>query len=409
MANTYLAHFLGLGGAKRFLTGFEQNPNQPVSNLVSPEAMAANRNVFFNRDGSMRTAQQVYDRQTANFQGPGQLTAKSGAADLQTYLDAAHRWADANQPNNPEFWTLTEQRIISEYNRVHQVARLESRENFTSLFSSVIGGDGGARITNMDEIFKDPAKAQLYDRLQSDDPAKAEQIRRAVENNMKTGSLPPEQQTAMFNKIMGLGLRAETDPAARDEFEKLPMGDLNGQLSQSLIKQLDEAQRHVQKVWQGKADALERNNRLNGALAFLRPTLNAAGIRPAPAGDTSEAGKRQTEAYDTFVGSLYSKLTEVERVTGKPVTDQAQIMGLAAPLMQQLPDPRGPWNFGRLFQGNPAGRTFQLPEKVSQQITQDFVNDPRNTAKRPPTPFELGVAYQKALVNPELRTKYGIQ
>ena len=410
MANTYMAHFLGPAGAVKFMAGLEANPDQPASNLVSAEAIAANRNVFYKRDGSMRTAQEVYDRQTAGFQGPGNLNAKSGADWLQNALDAAKKWSDVNQPNNPEFASLLQQHITTEYNRVHQVARLQGRETFTDLFSAVIGGGGGERINSMDKIWGDQRLAQSYQYLQDNDPAKAEQIRRAVENNMKAGALPPEQQTAIFNKIMGLGLRAETDPAARDEFEALKMGDINGQLSQGLIKQLDEAQRHVNKVWQNKADALERNNHLNGALSFLRDKLNAAGIRPAAPGDTSESGRRQTDAYDTFVGSLYQKMQQVAQTTGKPVTDQATIEALSAPLLQQLADPRSTWNPGRLFSPNPAGYQFQLPAKAAEEITKDFLNDSRNTAKLPPTKFQLGVAYQKALYSrdPDLRKRYGI-
>lgn len=255
----------------------------------------------------------------------------------------------------------------------------------------------------MDTIFENPNLAEQYRYLQNNDPVKAEQIRRTVETSMKQGALPPEQQTAIFNKIKGLGLRAETDQAARDEFEKLPMGDLNGQLSQGLVKQLYEDQLHVQKVWQGKADALERNNRLNGAMAFLKPTLDSLGIRP----DRND--KRATDLYNTFVGSLYTRLMMVESVTKKPVTDQAQIMGIAAPLLQQLADPRSVWNPGRAIFPNSAAREFQPPPEVMDQITKNFVNEPGNTTKRNPTPFEAGMAYQKILNDPELRTKYGIK
>lgn len=56
----YLAHFLGSGGATRFLRAIERNANQSAASLM-PEAAAANRGVFYNRDtGEPRTVNDVY-------------------------------------------------------------------------------------------------------------------------------------------------------------------------------------------------------------------------------------------------------------------------------------------------------------------------------------------------------------
>ncbi|MET4697650.1 hypothetical protein ABIE65_000661 [Constrictibacter sp. MBR-5] len=67
----YLAHFLGAGGAKRFLSAMRRNPNQ-IAAQVMPEAAHANRNVFYGKSGA-RTLAQVYDRFTEKL-------AESGAA-----------------------------------------------------------------------------------------------------------------------------------------------------------------------------------------------------------------------------------------------------------------------------------------------------------------------------------------
>ena len=56
----YLAHFLGAGGAKRFLSAMRRNPNQ-IAAQVMPEAAQSNRNVFYGKSGA-RTLTQVYDR-----------------------------------------------------------------------------------------------------------------------------------------------------------------------------------------------------------------------------------------------------------------------------------------------------------------------------------------------------------
>jgi hypothetical protein len=56
----YLAHFLGAGGAGRFLKGIERNAAQPAADLL-PQAAQANRNVFYDRDtGRPRTVGDIY-------------------------------------------------------------------------------------------------------------------------------------------------------------------------------------------------------------------------------------------------------------------------------------------------------------------------------------------------------------
>jgi hypothetical protein len=70
--NLYMSHFLGTKGGPAFISGMAQNPTAPATSLVSPEAARANRSVFFNQDGSPRTAQQVFDLQTRRFAPQGQ-------------------------------------------------------------------------------------------------------------------------------------------------------------------------------------------------------------------------------------------------------------------------------------------------------------------------------------------------
>lgn len=57
----YMAHFLGLGGAKNFLTRMDQNPNQSGAALF-PAAARANRNIFYNSNGQPRTLSEIYTR-----------------------------------------------------------------------------------------------------------------------------------------------------------------------------------------------------------------------------------------------------------------------------------------------------------------------------------------------------------
>jgi hypothetical protein len=57
----YMAHFLGLGGARTFLKRMDQNPNQSGAALF-PAAARANRNIFYNSNGQPRTLSDIYGR-----------------------------------------------------------------------------------------------------------------------------------------------------------------------------------------------------------------------------------------------------------------------------------------------------------------------------------------------------------
>lgn len=74
----YMAHFLGLGGARTFLSAMKANPDRGAAALF-PAAARANRNVFYERDGSPRSLSQVYDRFAAKL-GTGSDAAAAGPA-----------------------------------------------------------------------------------------------------------------------------------------------------------------------------------------------------------------------------------------------------------------------------------------------------------------------------------------
>ena len=60
----YMAHFLGLGGARSFLTTMQANPDKSGAAMF-PAAARANRGVFFNSDGSARSLSDIYSRFSA--------------------------------------------------------------------------------------------------------------------------------------------------------------------------------------------------------------------------------------------------------------------------------------------------------------------------------------------------------
>jgi len=66
----YLAHFLGLGGAKTFLKGYTRNPNASAATVASNQVLEANPSIFFvNGDRSLgvRSIGSVFQTLTGKF------------------------------------------------------------------------------------------------------------------------------------------------------------------------------------------------------------------------------------------------------------------------------------------------------------------------------------------------------
>ncbi|HEX7791719.1 MAG TPA: lytic transglycosylase domain-containing protein [Afipia sp.] len=90
----YIAHFMGVGGASKLITKAEDNPNASGAAMF-PSAAAANRSIFYNRDGSARSVSQVYSVLTsrydsaANSQMTRSAIASAGGTPGQTRTAAA--------------------------------------------------------------------------------------------------------------------------------------------------------------------------------------------------------------------------------------------------------------------------------------------------------------------------------
>jgi hypothetical protein len=56
----YMSHFLGAGGATKFLTAMGKDPSQSAAAL-DPRAAAANKNIYYDKEGAERSVQEVYD------------------------------------------------------------------------------------------------------------------------------------------------------------------------------------------------------------------------------------------------------------------------------------------------------------------------------------------------------------
>jgi hypothetical protein len=67
----YMAHFLGKGGAVEFLRTMDKSPDTLAQDVIPKRAVEANHSVFFDRDGTPRTVQQVYDLMAGRMEKAG--------------------------------------------------------------------------------------------------------------------------------------------------------------------------------------------------------------------------------------------------------------------------------------------------------------------------------------------------
>lgn len=79
--NLYVSHFLGIGGAKKMLSGLNSDPNAPATSYADPASVAANRSVFYNPDGTPKSAAQFYKERTSKFQKRADAALDTGSDD----------------------------------------------------------------------------------------------------------------------------------------------------------------------------------------------------------------------------------------------------------------------------------------------------------------------------------------
>lgn len=113
--NLYLSHFLGQKGAVDFLNGLKTNPDAPATTFANAEAAAANKNVFYNKAGKPKTAQDLYDWAAKTVKADAQSSDKIGQlpeAHIANYDNAMKAMAEDGPvpdvqhvpgiPENPE-------------------------------------------------------------------------------------------------------------------------------------------------------------------------------------------------------------------------------------------------------------------------------------------------------------------
>ncbi|MBD3844269.1 hypothetical protein IED13_01065 [Bosea sp. SSUT16] len=86
--NLYMAHFLGAGAAPNFISAVQQDPSVPAMSLVTPQVAAANKGVFFNPDGTPKSAGEVYQRMTGRFGNGATAIAQVQGGDARADVPA---------------------------------------------------------------------------------------------------------------------------------------------------------------------------------------------------------------------------------------------------------------------------------------------------------------------------------
>lgn len=81
----YLAHFLGVCGAAKFLRAYDQNPGASAASVV-PSAASANRWVFYDRNGAPRSLAEVRQRFADKMGGEGSYLPPSSGGDALPYI-----------------------------------------------------------------------------------------------------------------------------------------------------------------------------------------------------------------------------------------------------------------------------------------------------------------------------------
>lgn len=134
----YLAHFLGAGGAGRFLSAMADNPSQPAAALFRRPA-AANRAIFYEPNGSARSLAGVMEHLS------GKLERARGAAPPGSYTPRPYVIADEAvfAPANPPQITGAGRPTIRAQS-VLDLAPTGSRESMSGLLRDTFGAGQSA-------------------------------------------------------------------------------------------------------------------------------------------------------------------------------------------------------------------------------------------------------------------------
>lgn len=132
----YMAHFMGVSGASRLITRAEDSPGLSGPAMF-PSAAAANRSIFYNRDGSARSVSQVYSVLTSRYEAaansPTARTAMAAAG-----VTPVSRTASASAPVDNAAYLSSFPQVRTPAEAISQVASLQTPAQpvFRSLYQT---------------------------------------------------------------------------------------------------------------------------------------------------------------------------------------------------------------------------------------------------------------------------------
>ncbi|MGO9356631.1 MAG: transglycosylase SLT domain-containing protein [Xanthobacteraceae bacterium] len=100
-AELYMAHFMGVGGAAKLISGAENTP-QASAAAMFPSAAAANRSIFYDRSGNPRSVSDVYSLISTRYQSAASSQATRAAMTTSGASDTASAAAPAAVATSPD-------------------------------------------------------------------------------------------------------------------------------------------------------------------------------------------------------------------------------------------------------------------------------------------------------------------
>ncbi len=136
----YMAHFMGVGGAAKLINSAEDNPQASAARLF-PNAAAANRSIFYDRQGGARSVSDVYSVLTSRYAGaansPATQTALAMYGNTQpVYLGRERHAAHVIDRQRRLSLDIPQCRLPQARSRSHRARRRAATLHRTSRYSA---------------------------------------------------------------------------------------------------------------------------------------------------------------------------------------------------------------------------------------------------------------------------------
>ncbi|MFD1696765.1 lytic transglycosylase domain-containing protein [Roseibium aestuarii] len=154
----YMAHFLGASGASRLIQATEQNGGQTAADLFPTQARA-NKAIFFNRDGSARSANEVYAEITSKHDVATQLVQVAGLEKSRAVAPMAATGATQETAELGASIDEATQRVVSAFQAT------QSNNPFEALFRNSVSSSESRLASSFASAYAATEEAPLFTRL----------------------------------------------------------------------------------------------------------------------------------------------------------------------------------------------------------------------------------------------------